>query len=220
MRPPVGEWCVNRATNYVGFFSGQRSHCERHAKEKCISAEAPLAVSPRLHCSNVNGGLGVVSWDLLNPSSATSPSSAFPLRQLVSFKGSWPSDWCVIAPGLTCPLTVLFIGQCCFPLSTLCFFFEYWRKKWLFLSLYISYFLIPVLPVGTESLTTSTFPCLFIFHCLRKITSPKLLRFSFLSFYPSRVNKHKRVRVCISGEIVKVKEFVAKQLRKPSPDAN
>lgn len=72
---------------------------------------APLAASPWLHRSNVNGGLGAIGWDPLNSSPATAPSFSFPLRQLVSFKGSWPSDWCVIAPSLTCPLTALFIGQ-------------------------------------------------------------------------------------------------------------
>lgn len=97
----------------VWFFRPEVSFKQARKRVMYLSG-APLAPSPWLHCSNVNGGLGAVSWD---PPPAPPkpyhcpPSFSFPLRQLVSFKGSWPSDWCVIAPNLTCPLTALFIGQ-------------------------------------------------------------------------------------------------------------
>lgn len=77
----------------------------------------PLATSPWLRYSNVNGGLGDVGRDPLNLSPTTAPFLSFQLRQLVSFKGSWLSHWCVMAPSLTCPLTAIF-GQRTALLST------------------------------------------------------------------------------------------------------
>lgn len=111
-------------------------------------SRAPLAASPWLYCSNVNGGLGAVGWDPLNFSPATAPSFSFPLRQLVSFKGSWPSDWCVIAPSLTCPLTMLFIGKAARAAfcKALCFPVSGWRGFHLAFSLSHFLFLPPSSP--------------------------------------------------------------------------
>ncbi len=75
----------------VWFFRPEVSFKQARKREMYLSG-ALLAASPRLHCSNVNGGLDDVGWDPLSPSPATAPSFSFPLRQLVSFKGSWPSD--------------------------------------------------------------------------------------------------------------------------------
>lgn len=97
----------------VWFFRPKVSFKQAWKREMYLS-EAPLAASPWLRRSNVNGGLGDVDWDPLKPALQPlplCPSLSFPLRQLVSFKGSWPGDWCVIAASLTCPLTALFIGQ-------------------------------------------------------------------------------------------------------------
>lgn len=115
-----GGWCVNRATNCV-VFQPEVSFKPPQKREMYLSW-APLAASPWLNCSNVNGGFDDIGWDPLNPSPATAPSFSFPLRQLVSFKGSWPSDWCVIAPSLTCPRHSVIHrpgSQRCFLLTTL-----------------------------------------------------------------------------------------------------
>lgn len=131
----------------VWFFRPEVSFKQAREKEMYLSG-APLAASPWLHCSNVNGGLGAVCRDPLNSYPATAPSFSFPLRQLVSFRGSWPSDWCVIAPSLTCPLTALFIGQAASAAFywALCFQGSGWRAFSLAFSLSLCFSLSPFLP--------------------------------------------------------------------------
>lgn len=75
----VGGWCVNRATNCVVFFRPEVSFKQARKSEMYLS-RAPLAASPWLYCSNVNGGLGDVGWDPLHPSPATAPLLLFSIK--------------------------------------------------------------------------------------------------------------------------------------------
>lgn len=147
----------------VWFFRPEVSFKQAREKEMYLSG-APLAASPWLHCSNVNGGLGAVCRDPLNSYPATAPSFSFPLRQLVSFRGSWPSDWCVIAPSLTCPLTALFIGQAASAAFywALCFQGSGWRAFSLAfsLTLFLTFSFSSLSAINTLWLFTATVPLL------------------------------------------------------------
>lgn len=106
----------------VWFFRPEVSFKQPRKREIYLS-RAPLAASPWLHCSNVNGGLGDVGWDPLNPSPATSPLLLFSIKTAGIFQR-------VLAQWLMCnsskphlpPHSVIHrpgSSQRCFLLSTL-----------------------------------------------------------------------------------------------------
>lgn len=70
----------------VWFFRPEVSFKQAHRGETYWS-RAPLAAGPGLHCINVNGGLGVVGWDLPNPFPAAAPSFIFSTETAGIFQG-------------------------------------------------------------------------------------------------------------------------------------